>query len=173
MEVRKAKSMTWEAIPCQLFLHCIPQFAPEENFRRPKHVKVQGVKTVPTSVQNAQLNTEIRIRHVRHRLRMGDHQALVTLIDDYPAFVNDPWVNDELVKWLATGRSYRKPGRQTGDFIRHPLVVVEAVDELLKRNWVDSKAEAFRWLQNRGWLSANTARDTYYQNLRENRFNNY
>jgi hypothetical protein len=81
---------------------------------------------------------------------MGDHQALVTLIDDYPEFVNDPWVNDELVKWLATGRSYRKPGRQTGSFIRHPLVVVEAVDELLKRDLVDSKAEALDFPRSSG-----------------------
>ena len=162
--------MTWEAIPCQLFLCCTPQFAPEENFRTPKHVRLRGVTTLPTTFDDARLNTEARIRHVRYRLRMGDHQALVNLIDDSPEFVNDPWVKDELVKWLATGRSYRRPGRQMGSFIRHPLVVVGAVDELLKRDWVDSKAEAFRWLQDRGWLSANTARDTYYQSPREERF---
>jgi len=102
---------------------------------------------------------------------MGDHQALVNLIDDRPEFVNDPWVKDELVKWLATGRSYRRRGRQTGSFIRHPLVLVGAVDELLKRDWVNSKAEAFRWLQDRGWASANTARDAYYQTPRDDRFN--
>jgi hypothetical protein len=57
-----------------------------------------------------------------------------------------------------------------GSFIRHPLMVAAVVEELLKRGLVNSKAAAFPWLEERGWLSATAARDSYYRAWREERF---
>ena len=49
-------------------------------------------------------------------------------------------------------------------------MVAAVVDELLLRGQVKSKAEAFRWLEDRGWLSATALRDSYYQARRQERF---
>ena len=49
-------------------------------------------------------------------------------------------------------------------------MVAAVVEELLKRGLVNSKAAAFPWLAERGWLSATAARDSYYRAWREERF---
>ena len=162
--------MRYEAIPCRLIAYGIFHVAPEENFSTPKHVQIRGRTTLPTTVEDAQRRAEDRIRYVKYRLRRGDHQALVNLLYDRPEFITDPWVRKELLKWRATGRSYQRRGREMGSFIRHPLVVVAVVEELLQRGRVKSKAEAFSWLEDRGWLSAAALRDSYYRARREERF---
>jgi hypothetical protein len=162
--------MRYEAIPCRLIAHGILHVAPEEDFSTPKHVRVRGVTTLQTSIENAQRRSDEWTRNVREQLRRGDHQALVDLLYDRPEFGADPWMLKEYLKWRATGRSYQKRGRKMGSFTRHPLMVAAVVEELLKRDLVNSKAAAFPGLEKRRWLSATAARDSYYRAWREERF---
>jgi len=162
--------MRYEAIPCRLVAYGILHVAPEENFSTPNRVRVRGVTTLQTTIENAQRRADDWTRHVWNRLRRGDHQALVDLLYDRPEFDADPWMLKEFHKWRATGRSYQKRGRKVGSFVRHPLMIAAVVEELLTRGLVNSKAAAFPWLEKRGWLSATAARDSYYRALREERF---
>lgn len=162
--------MRYEAIPCQLTAYGIPHIATADTLKSPNQVTVQGVTTLSTSIDRAVRGAEDRIRYVKHRLRLGDHQALVNLLDDRPEFVTDTWILHELLKWLSTGRSYRKRGRKVGTFVRHPLIVAAVVNELLNRNEVNNKAAAYDWLEKHGWLSHSAAKESYSQATREERF---
>ena len=162
--------MRSEATPCRLSFLSIPLIAEDEDLSTPKRVKAQGLTTSATTVEDAQQRAEEKIGYVKRRVERDDFQALVKLIDDRPDFVADQWVLDTLLKWRATDEPYRNRGRKMASFIRHPLLIAALVEELLRRGWVNSKAAAFRWLENRGWLSATAARDSYYQALSDDRF---
>ena len=85
----------------------VPLVAQEEDFSNPQELQIRGLTTFATSLEEAQARIDGLLREVDQRLRKGDHQGLVDILDDHPQLVAHPWVRPELVKWLATGRSYR------------------------------------------------------------------
>ena len=162
--------MITDVTPFRLSIPGIPLVAAEDDLSTPKRVMARGLTTSPTTLENAQRRAEEKIAYVKTRVEQGDFQALVKLLDDRPDFGADQWVLDALTKWIAENEPYRKRGRKMGSFIRHPLVIAAVVEELLRRQWVNSKSAAFRWLEERAWLSATAARDSYYMALSDDRF---
>ena len=156
--------------PIQLGLKGIATIADTDTIENFKSIRVRSVSTLPTSTNDAKSRSQDLLKHVRQRIRQGNHQALVNLLDEHPEFSAHPWVSSELLKWQRTGRSLRKRGRRKGSFSFHPLVIASVVEELKKRGWAKTNESAFEWLSNHWAIGYDTARDQYYQAWREERF---
>jgi hypothetical protein len=148
----------------------VPLVAQEEDFSNPQELQIRGLTTFATSLEEAQARIDGLLREVDQRLRKGDHQGLVDILDDHPQLVAHPWVRQELVKWLATGRSYRKPGRRRGSVYRRALVVAGIVEELIRRGLAENKERAFCWLADHHYMSYDAAKYQYYQAWNDERF---
>lgn len=156
--------------PCQIAIPGAPVLAKSESFSDGSQVRIAGIRTLKISVKQALHLTEAMLKPVRQQLKKGHHQDLVKLLDNRPEFSAHPWVREELVKWIRTGRTFRKRGRKMGSFKRHPLVIAAVVDELINRQCVSSKDAAFAWLDEHEWLGYETAKKQYYQAIGEDRF---
>ncbi len=163
-------SVSYEVTPCRLVAYGVPLVAPEEDFSDPKQIRIRGLTTLAASLGDAQSRAEGRLKAVKQRIRQGDHQGLVNLLDDYPEFIAHPWVRKEWIKWIATGRSFRKPGRRMGSVIRHPLIVAGMVDELVRRGWAKNKHKAFEWLDEHLCINYDMVKEQYYRAWSEERF---
>ena len=164
------KTGPYEIMPIQVALNGIPLVADDETLGNSNKIGIRDVTTLPTSLDDAHSRTQDQLKAVRHRLKLGDHQALVDLLDDHPEFSTHPWVLNELLKWRCTGRSYRKPGRKKGSFVFHPLVIVGVVKELKKRGWAKTNESAFEWLYDHWAIGYETARYQYYRTSKQARF---
>ena len=164
------KTENYEITPIQIGLKGIPTVAAADTIENSKTISVQGVTTLPSSAKEAHLRSQSLLKRVRQRIRQGDHQALVDLLDDHPEFSAHPWVRDELLKWRRTERSFRKRGRKVGSFRFHPLVIAGVVEELKERGWATTDDAAFEWLAHNWPIAYDTARDKYYRARREERF---
>ena len=148
----------------------IPLVAQEEDFSNPKELRIRGLTTLPTSLEDSQARVDCRLREVARRLKQGDHQGLVDILDDHPSLIAHRWVRQELVRWLATRRSYRKPGRKTGTFFRRALVIAGIIEELLRRGLAPNKEQAFNWFADHEHMSYDAAKYQYYQAWKDERF---
>ena len=162
--------MICEVSPFRLAVAGVAEIDAEGDVTDPTQLKARGVSTPPMSLEQAMLRTDEQLRVVDRAIRQGNHQPLIDLLDDYPEISAHPWVQDQLVKWRSTGRSYRKRGRKRGSFEYHPLVIVAVVQALKQRNLVKSNEKAFEWLVDNWDISYETARYQYYRAWREDRF---
>ena len=164
------QSNSYEATPCRLVADGVPLLAQEEDLTNPKEVLVRGIETLPTSIEDAQARVNGRLQEVERRLKRGDHQGLVDILDDHPRLIAHPWVRAELIKWLATGRSYRKRGRRRRTFFRCALVIAGIVEELIRRGLAANKEQAFHWLADHWQMSYDSAKFQCYQAWKDERF---
>lgn len=164
------KSTRYNTIPFRIGLKGIPQIADNDPLKNSGAICAEGISTLPTSIDEANERSQAMLRHVRNRIRHGDHQALVNLLDDHPEFSAHAWVRQELIKWRRSGRSFRKRGRTRGSVTFHPIVIAGVVSELKKRDLTDTNERAFEWLARTWPISYDTARSKYYQARREERF---
>lgn len=164
------KTAAYDITPCRLVACGVPTLNPALQKVSPKEIEISGFTTVETSVEEAQRRSDGMLKAVFQQLKKGNHQALVNLLDEHPQFIAVPRIRYELVKWVATGRSYRQPGRPRKGALRHPLVVAGIVDELMTGDLQMNKGDAFACVADWLCISASTARDHYYDARIQERF---
>ena len=162
--------MICEVSPFRLATSGVALIAPEADVTDPTNLDASGVTTLPMSLDQAMSRAEEQLLAVKRAVKEGNHQPLVNLLDDHPEFSAHPWVQNQLVKWRSTGRSYRKRGRTRGSFEWHPLVIVAVVRALKQRNLATSNEDAFEWLVDNWGIRYETVRYQYYRAWREHRF---
>jgi len=163
-------SERYEIEPCQIVIPGIPLIAESEDFTNCDQVRVRGVTTHETSAKEALRVADAMLKPVRRQLKFRRCQELLKLLETRPEFYDHPWVREEVIKWLGTGRSFSKRGRRIGSFKRHPLFSVAVVQEIIKREWRPNKEAACGWLEELDWLKYETTRKQYDQAMSEERF---
>ncbi len=175
MKTRK-KPETYEAVPWRMVFPGGP--IPPEGGLLAKgagtpvnlnRLGFQGVSTLPASLGKAASGDEL-LRECRRRLRDRDVPAFLDLLGMYPGLVCDRWVRETLVKLAKQRRLRRHRGRPTGWYRIYPLVVVALVEQLLSSGKVENPEQAFGELEELGVIPYASAKDLYYQALREERF---
>ena len=164
------KSAIYDVKRCQLVANGVPTLNLAVNPVGPKEIEISGFTTLETTVDEAKGRSDEMLKVVFQQLRKGNHQALVDLLDEHPQFIAVPRIRNELTKWVATRRSYRRPGRPRKGALRHPLVVAVIVDELASGEFGMNKGDAFEWVADHLCISASTARDHYYNAKNQARF---
>ena len=156
--------------PCQIAIPGMPLVADSEDFSDRDLIRVKGVTTLETSAMRALHLADAMLKPVRQDLRNRRCQELLKLLETRPEFSAHPWVREEVLNWIGTGRSFNKRGRRIGTFKWHPLIVAAAVDELITRQWASNRERAFVWLADNDWLDYDAAKKRYYQAIGEERF---
>ncbi len=156
--------------PCQIAIPGMPLVADSEDFSDRDLIRVKGVTTLETSAKQALRLADAMLRPVRQDLRNRRCRELLKLLETRPEFSAHPWVREEVLNWIGTGRSFTKRGRRIGTFKRHPLTVAAAVDEVITRQWASNRERAFVWLADNDWLDYDAAKKRYYQAIGEERF---
>lgn len=163
-------SERYENEPCQIVIPGIPLIAESEDLTDCDQVRIRGVTTHKTSAKEALRLADAMLKPVRRQLKNGRCQELLKLLETRPEFIDHPWVREEVIKWLKTGRSFSKRGRRIGTFKRHPLIVAAVVQEIIKREWKSNKYPTFSWLEEQDWHNYETARKHYDRAMNEKRF---
>lgn len=163
-------SARYKIEPCQIVIPCTPLIAESEDFSCSAQIQISGVRSLKTSAKQALILTDRLLKPVRRQLKNGKCQELCKLLETRPEFSAHPWVREEFLKWISTGRSFTKRGRRIGSFEVHPLIVAALVDELIARRSAPNRERAFVWLANNDWLEYETAKKQYYQAIGEDRF---
>ena len=163
-------SERYEIEPCQIVIPGVPFIAKSEDFSDSEQIRIVGLRTLETSAKRALRLADEMLKPVRQDLRDGRCKELLKLLETRPEFNDHPWVREEVIRWLGTGRSFSKRGRRTGSFKRHPLFSVAVVQEIIKREWRPNKEAACGWLEELDWLKYETTRKQYDQALSEERF---
>ena len=164
------KTAAYDITPCRLVACGVPTLNPAVQKVSPKEIEISGFTTVETSVEEAQRRSDGMLKAVFQQLKKGNHQALVNLMDEHPQFIAVPRIRHELARWIATERTYRQPGRPRKGALRHPLIVAGIVDELMSGELQMSIGDAFACVACWLCISANTARDHYYNARHQERF---
>ncbi len=164
------KTAAYDITPCRLVAYGVPTLNPAVHKVSPKEIEISGFTTLETSVEEAQRRSDGMLKAVFQQLKKGNHQELVNLLDEHPQFIAVPRIRYELAKWVASGRSYRQPGRPRKGALRHPLIVAGIVDELMSGDLQMNKGEAFACVADWLCISASTARDYYYDARSQERF---
>lgn len=150
----------------------LPDAAPEDRDECcwPPEFPIVGIWARPTCPERARRQAEELLRHCRHRLRSGDREAVLDLLDLNPEFICVPWVRDELLRSIEGGLPLRRRGRPRGRYKMHPLVVVGLVEHLIGTGQVPNREQAFLKLYELRVIGYESARECYYRGLREKRF---
>ena len=176
---KKDKPMRYEAVPARMVFPAVPIPAKEVLSGAPKDADsinldpllIQGVSTLPGSVEGAGRKTEALLSECRRRVERRDFPGFLDLLDVNPLLTADRGVRETLYKLAKQGRLHRRPGRPRGDYKKvHPLVVAGLVDQLIANGDAPNPEQAFWELEKLGVLPYGTAKDYYYQVLREKRY---
>lgn len=163
-------SESYEIEPCQVVIPGVPLIANSEEFSNSEQIQIAGVRTLETSAKRALRLADDMLKPVRADWRNGRFKELLKLLETRPEFSAHPWIREEILKWIKTGRSFTKRGRRIGTFEIHPLIVAAAVDEIISRRTAAGREQAFAWLANNGWREYETAKKQYYKAIRNDRF---
>ena len=136
-----------------------------------KAAGMRGVTTLSASLADAADFREELVKHYRRRLKNGDATAARELCERHPQLGDDTELQEELARWMETGRMRRPACRPQGIYSFHPMWVVGVVNALIKSKRAKDRNAAFEWLANHDVMSYATAKSAYYSALRESRFN--
>ncbi len=125
-----------------------------------KDLSIQGVSTLPQSVNKAGKKAEELLKECRRCIRKRDTPSFLSLLDGYPALLEDHWVREELFKLEKQGRSRRRRGRPDASYNIYPLIVVALVEQLILRGEAQNPEQAFGRLEELGIRSYESAK--YY-----------
>lgn len=176
---KKGKPMRYEVMPASMIFPVVPIPAKEVLSGAPKDADsinldpllIQGVSTLPGSVEGADRKTEALLSECRRRVERRDFAGLLDLLDVNPLLTADRRVRETLYKFAKQRRLHRRCGRPRGDYKKvHPLVVAGLVDQLIANGDAPNPEQAFWELEKLGVLPYGTAKDYYYQVLREKRY---
>ena len=96
---------------------------------------------------------------------------MLDLLDENPSLTADHWVRETLYKLAKQGRLHRRRGRPRGDYKKiHPLVAAGLIEQFVANGDAANPEQAFGKLEELDVLSYGTAKDYYYQVLREERY---
>jgi hypothetical protein len=168
----------WEVTPARMVIPVAPLPSKDEiaNGNAPAKndaettALVQGLATLPASVDDAKRRADYLRGECRRYLAEGDVPGFVKLLDQNPHFIEDPWVRERLVELAKQKRLTRRRGRPAGRYETHPLVVVGCVEQLIASDAAKNREQAFGFLEQCGAISYEAAKDLFYRALRDERF---
>lgn len=143
---------------------------PAENALSLKELSIQGVSTLPQSVNKAEKKTDELLKECRRCIRKRDFSTFLSRLDAYPALIQDHWVREELLNLEKQGRRRRRRGRPDACYNIYPLIVVGLVEQLILRGEAQNPEQAFGRLEKLGIMSYGSAKYYFYRAWREKRF---
>lgn len=176
---KKDKPMRYEVAPARMVFPAVPIPAKEVLSGAPKDADsinldpllIQGVSTLPGSVEGAERKAEALLSECRRLVAIRDFAGLLDLLDVNPLLTADRGVRETLYKLAKQRRLHRRRGRPQGDYKKvHPLVAAGLVEQLVANGDAPNPERAFWELEKLGVLPYGTAKDYYYQVLREERY---
>jgi hypothetical protein len=137
-----------------------------------KNYQIEGVKTLPASVDSASTYTNELLRECRRRFkRRSDPAAIMNLLNDHPWLIVDPWVREKFFTFAHAGRLRRHPGRPRGTFTVHPLLIYGLVQECIAAKLEKNRHRAFDWVSSRlGCVRPDRVKQLYDQAMQDSRF---
>lgn len=118
-------------------------------------------------------NREMLSRRFENRYRQGDERALNQLLEINGLFFREPWVSEEVDRWVQEGDVGRlrrltgtdRRGKRGPEYQEFKWTVVYLVEKLSEKHKI-SKERALRWLSDRvvdgRFLSFERLREIYY-----------
>lgn len=176
---KKGKPMRYEAVPARMVFPAVPIPTNEVLSGASKDADsinldpllIQGVSTLPGSVEGAERKTEALLSECRRLVASRDFPGFLDLLDVNPLLTVDRGVRETLYKLAKQGRLHRRRGRPRGDYKKvHPLVAAGLIEQLVANGDAPNPEQAFCKLEKLGVLPYGTAKDYYYQVLREERY---
>ena len=162
-------SGSYEAIRTRMVFPGVP-IPPEESALSLKELSIQGVSTLPQSVNKAEKKTEELLKECRRCIRKRDFSTFLSRLDAYPALIEDRWVREELLNLEKQGRRRRRRGRPDACYNIYPLIVVGLVEQLILRGEAQNPQQAFGRLEELDIMSYDSAKYYFYRAWREKRF---
>ena len=163
------KSETYEAIRVRTAFPGV-SIPPEENALSLKELSIQGVSTLPQSINNAEGKADELLKECRRCIRKRDFSTFLSRLDAYPALIEDRWVREMVFKLAKQDRLRRRSGRPDACYNIYPLIVVGLVEQLITRGQVPNREQAFLTLEALGIMSYERAKYFFYRARREKRF---
>lgn len=176
---KKDKPMHYEVTPARMIFPVVPIPANEVLSGAPKAASsinldpllIRGVSTLPGSVEGAERKAEALLSECRRLVKARNTAAFLDLLDENPPLTTDRWVRETLYKLAKQRRLHRRRGRPRGDYKKvHPLVAAGLVEQLVANGDAANPEQAFGKLEELDVLPYGTAKDYYYQVLREERY---
>lgn len=164
-------SRRYEFTPLAIDLPAFPKPASDALARRDcKNLRISGIETLPTSLDEAVRQTTDVLKHYKRRVNAGDPSALLELLDINPRFIAHRWVCERYLRLYRSGRLHRRRGRPKGQYKVHPLTVFGLVNHLCSVEGVLNPEQAFGRLEELGIVPYSTAKRLCLQVTTERRF---
>ncbi len=171
--------MRYIATPARMILSGIPHPAegavptePREDAqcRMPETLAINGVSTLPASVEQGKRQADNLLRRCQARVEVGHPSAVLELLDMNPEFIANAWVRETYLRLAEAGKLRRERGRPSGRYQVNPMIVVGLVGHLIDTRRAKNPEQAFGKLEELGLMTYASAKDSFYRGRREARF---
>ena len=171
------KTKGWEVTPARLVLPAAP-LPPTDAINdgaaagsvQGKTLSLAGASTVAGSLDDARERAVFLLTECHRLVSEKNSAAFLKLLDQRPHLLVDPRVRAMLMELEGNNGLTRRRGRPAGRYALHPLVIVGWVQQLLATGAVKNREQAFAHLEEGGWIAYESAKDLFYQALKEERF---
>ena len=165
-------SASYNAVPTAVLGLAAPR--PQEGFLncwdRRRGLLGSGARTLDTSLTEADQRAEKLVKWCQRRVRDGQPEAVVELLDINPVFIMHPWVAEKFFRFEKSGRLRRRRGRPKGRYKLHPLWVLGLVEHLISTGEAKTREKALGLLDQFGIIPRSTAERLCREALNDSRF---
>jgi len=145
----------------------------DARIEMPETLAINGLSTVPTSVNQARHEADQLLQMCKARVEAGNPSAILELLDINPEFMANLWVRETYLRLSEEGKLRRARGRPIGRDKVNPMVVIGLVGHLIETKRAKNREQAFGKLEELGLMTYAAAKDSFYRGRREQRFRSF